>query len=78
MSNMLIASIAERPDWYRIEDDTVVTRDKAANAVSLFGDAAWDIQAYTIGPRTHIYFRATCLAAQVAPFQKRLRDSGSR
>ena len=57
MSNTLIASIAERPDWYRIEDDTVVTRDKAANAVSLFGDAAWDIQAYTIGPRTHIYFR---------------------
>ncbi|SOE92602.1 hypothetical protein SAMN05414139_05343 [Burkholderia sp. D7] len=57
MSNTLIASIAERPDWYRIEDDTVVTRDKAANTVSLFGDAAWDIQAYTIGPRTHIYFR---------------------
>jgi len=57
MNNTLIAAIAERPDWYRVEDDTVVTRDKAGNAVSLFGDDAWDIRAYTIGPRTHIYFR---------------------
>ncbi|WP_367395126.1 integrase [Cupriavidus sp. Agwp_2] len=57
MNNTLIAPIAERPDWYRVEDDTVATRDKAANAVSLFSDAAWDIRAYTIGPRTHIYFR---------------------
>jgi integrase len=57
MNNTLIAPLAGRPDWYRVEDDTVVTRDKAGNAVSLFGDDAWDIRAYTIGPRTHIYFR---------------------
>jgi len=58
MNNTLIAPSAERPDWYRVEDDTVVTRDKAGNAVSLFGDDAWDIRAYTIGPRrTHIHFR---------------------
>ena len=58
MNNTLIAPIAVQPDWYRVEDDTVVTRDKAGNAVSLFGDNAWDIRAYTIGPRsTHIYFR---------------------
>jgi integrase len=57
MNNTLIAPIAERPDWYRVEDDTVVTHDKTGNAVSLFGDDAWDIRAYTIGPRrTHIYF----------------------
>ncbi|MEX4002181.1 integrase [Paraburkholderia sp. EG285A] len=58
MNNTLIAQIAERPDWYRVEDDTVVTRDKAGNAVSLFGDDAWDVRAYAVGPRgTHIYFR---------------------
>ncbi|WP_367395096.1 integrase [Cupriavidus sp. Agwp_2] len=58
MNNTLIAPIAECPDWYRVEDDTVVTRDKAGNAVSLFGDDAWDIQAYTIGlRRTHVHFR---------------------
>ncbi|SOE96203.1 hypothetical protein SAMN05414139_09133 [Burkholderia sp. D7] len=57
MNNTLIAPLARRPDWYRVEDDTVVTHDKAGNAVSLFGDDAWDIRAYTIGPRTHIYFR---------------------
>ncbi|SFU24843.1 integrase [Paraburkholderia aspalathi] len=57
MNNTLIAPLAGRPDWYRVEDDTVVTHDKAGNAVSLFGDDAWDIRAYTIGPRTHIYFR---------------------
>jgi hypothetical protein len=58
MNNTLIAPSAERSDWYRVEDDTVVTRDKAGNAVSLFGDDAWDIRAYTIGPRrTHIHFR---------------------
>ncbi|MCV9914988.1 integrase [Burkholderia pseudomallei] len=58
MNNTLIAPNAERPDWYRIEDDTVVTHDKAGNAISSFGDDAWDIRAYTIGPRrTHIHFR---------------------
>src|SRR5260370_23556627 len=58
MNNTLIAPIAGRPDWYRVEDDTVVTRDKAGNAVSLFGDDAWDVRAYAVGPRwTHIYFR---------------------
>ncbi|MEM5440170.1 integrase [Paraburkholderia diazotrophica] len=58
MNNRLIAPIAGRPDWYRIEDDTVVTRDKAGNAASLFGDDAWDIRAYAAGPRcSHIYFR---------------------
>ncbi|ACD14675.1 MAG: integrase [Paraburkholderia sp.] len=58
MNNTLITPIAERPDWYRIEDDTVVTRDKAGNAVSLFGDDAWDIGAYAIGPRsTGLHFR---------------------
>ncbi|CAB3742284.1 hypothetical protein LMG22037_06590 [Paraburkholderia phenoliruptrix] len=58
MNNSLIAPVAVQPDWYRVEDDTVVTRDKAGNAVSLFGDNAWDIHAYTIGPRrTHIHFR---------------------
>ena len=57
MNNKLIAAIAERPDWYRVEDDTVVTHDKAGNEASLFGDDAWDIRAYTIRPRTHIYFR---------------------
>ncbi|MFM0213836.1 integrase [Paraburkholderia sediminicola] len=58
MNNTLISPITERPDWYRVEDDTVVTRNKAGNAVSRFGDDAWDIRAYTIGPRrTNIYFR---------------------
>jgi hypothetical protein len=58
MNNTLIAPIAARPDWYRVEDDTVVTRDKAGNIVSLFGDGAWDIGAYTIGSRrTNIHFR---------------------
>jgi hypothetical protein len=58
MNNTLIAPIAARPDWYRVEDDTVVTRDKAGNTVSLFGDGAWDIGAYTIGSRrTNIHFR---------------------
>jgi hypothetical protein len=58
MNNTMIAPIAERPDWYRVEDDTVVTHDKPGNAVSLFGDDAWDIRAYAIGPRrTHIHFR---------------------
>jgi integrase len=57
MKNSLIAPLAGRCDWYRVEDDTVVTHDKAGNAASLFGDDAWDIRAYTIGPRTHIYFR---------------------
>ncbi|ANB77809.1 integrase (plasmid) [Paraburkholderia phytofirmans OLGA172] len=57
MNNTLISPLAGRPDWYRVEDDTVVTHDKAGNAASLFGDDAWDIRAYTIGPRTHIYFR---------------------
>ncbi|WP_321938382.1 integrase [Paraburkholderia sp. J8-2] len=58
MNNTLITPIAERPDWYRIEDDTVVTRDQAGNAVSLFGDDAWDIGAYAIGPRsTGLHFR---------------------
>ncbi|MBP0623392.1 integrase [Cupriavidus consociatus] len=58
MNNTLIAALAERPDWYRIEDDAVVTRDKAGKAASLFGDDAWDIRAYRIGSRrTHIHFR---------------------
>ncbi|WP_231753773.1 integrase [Burkholderia savannae] len=58
MNNTLIAPIAERPDWYRVEDDTVVTRDTDGNAVLLFGQDAWDIQAYTFGlHRTHIHFR---------------------
>jgi hypothetical protein len=58
MNNTLTALIAERPDWYRIEDDTVVTHDKAGNAVSLFGDDVWDIRAYTIGPRrNYMFFR---------------------
>ncbi|MFD1559603.1 integrase [Paraburkholderia silviterrae] len=58
MNNTLFAPIAERPDWYRVEDDTVVTRDTAGNTVSLFSDDAWDIRAYAVGPRsTHIYFR---------------------
>jgi integrase len=58
MNSTLIAPIVQRPDWYRIEDDTVVTRDKSGNAVSLFGDDAWNILAYTIGSRrTNIYFR---------------------
>ena len=58
MNNTLTALIADRPDWYRVEDDTVVTHNKAGNAVSLFGEDAWDIRAYTIGPRrTHVHFR---------------------
>jgi len=57
MNNTQIAPLAGRPDWYRVEGDTVVTRNKAGNAVSRFGDDVWDIRAYTIGPRTHIYFR---------------------
>jgi hypothetical protein len=58
MNNTLILPIAERPDWYRVDDDTVVTHDKPGNAVSWFGDDAWDIRAYAIGPRrTNIYFR---------------------
>jgi hypothetical protein len=57
MNNSLIAPVVGRRDWYRVEDDTVVTRDKAGNAVSRFGDDVWDIRAYTIGPRIHIYFR---------------------
>jgi hypothetical protein len=58
MNNTLIAPISARPEWYRVEDDTVVTRDTAGNTVSLFGDDAWDIRAYTVGPQsTHIYFR---------------------
>jgi hypothetical protein len=58
MNNMSIAPLAERPDWYRVEDDTVVTCDKAGNDVSLFGDDAWDVRAYAVGLRwTHIYFR---------------------
>lgn len=58
MNNTLIAPIVERPDWYRVEDDTVVTHDKAGNAVSLFADDAWNIRAYSIGPRrTNIHFR---------------------
>ena len=58
MNNTLIAPIADRPDWYRVEDDTVVTRDTAGNTVSLFGDDAWDVRAYAVGLRwTHINFR---------------------
>ncbi|CAE6843408.1 hypothetical protein R75461_07132 [Paraburkholderia nemoris] len=58
MNNTLIAPLPERPGWYRVEDDAVVTRDKAGHPASLFGDDAWDIRAYTIGPRrTHIHFR---------------------
>ncbi|HUL63542.1 MAG TPA: integrase, partial [Burkholderiaceae bacterium] len=58
MNNTLIVPIAMRPEWYRVEDDTVVTRDTAGNTVSLFGDDAWDIRAYAVGSRsTHIYFR---------------------
>ena len=59
MNNTLIAPTAERPDWYRVEDDTVVTRDTSGNTVSLFGDDTWDIRAYAVGPRsTHLYFRS--------------------
>lgn len=59
MNNTLIVPIAGRPDWYRVEDDTVVTRDTAGNAVSLFGDDAWDIRAYAVGSRSkHLYFRS--------------------
>lgn len=59
MNNTLIAPTAERPDWYRVEDDTVVTRDTSGNNVSLFGDDTWDIRAYAAGPRsTHLYFRS--------------------
>ena len=58
MNNTLIAALAERPDWYRIEDDAIVTRDTDGHPASLFGDDAWDIRAYTIGSRrTHIHFR---------------------
>lgn len=58
MNNMLIAALAERPDWYRIEDDAVVTRDTDGHPASLFGDDAWDIRAYAIGSRrTNIHFR---------------------
>lgn len=58
MNNTLIEPIVERPDWYRIEDDTVVTRNKAGNAVSLFGDDVWDIGAYSTGSRsTSLHFR---------------------
>lgn len=58
MNNTLIAPIVDRPDWYRVEDDTVVTRDTAGNTVSLFGDDAWDVRAYAVGLRwTHINFR---------------------
>jgi hypothetical protein len=59
MNNTLIAPTAKRPDWYRVEDDTVVTRDTSGNTVSLFGDDTWDIRAYAVGPRsTHLYFRS--------------------
>ncbi|KVD68236.1 hypothetical protein [Burkholderia ubonensis] len=59
MNNSLIAPTAERPDWYRVEDDTVVTRDTSGNTASLFGDDTWDIRAYAVGPRsTHLYFRS--------------------
>jgi hypothetical protein len=58
MNNTLIVPIAGHPDWYRVEDETVVTRDAAGNAVSLFGDDAWDIRAYAVRSRsTHIHFR---------------------
>ena len=57
MNNTLIAPIVDRPDWYRVEDDTVVTRDTAGNTFSLFGDDAWDVRAYAVGLRTHINFR---------------------
>lgn len=59
MNNSLIAPTAERPYWYRVEDDTVVTRDTSGNTVSLFGDDTWDIRAYAVGQRsTHLYFRS--------------------
>jgi integrase len=59
MNNTLIVPIAGRPEWYRVEDDTVVTRDTAGNTVSLFGDDAWDIRAYAVGSHsTHLYFRS--------------------
>ena len=58
MKNTKIAPIAERPDWYRIEDETVVTRDKAGCAVSFFADDTWNILAYTIGSRRNsLHFR---------------------
>jgi hypothetical protein len=58
MKKTLIAPLAGRPDWYRVEDDTVVTHKKAGNAVSLFGDDGWDVRGYTTGTRrSHIYFR---------------------
>lgn len=58
MNNTLIVPIGGRPEWYRVEDDTVVTRDTAGNTVSLLGDDAWDIRAYAVGSRsTSIYFR---------------------
>ncbi|SAL87886.1 hypothetical protein AWB74_08305 [Caballeronia arvi] len=58
MNNTLIAPLPGCPDWYRVEDDTVVTRDTAGNTASLFGDDAWDIRAYAIGScSTCIYFR---------------------
>jgi hypothetical protein len=58
MKNTLIAPLAGRPDWYRVEDDMVVTHDKAGNAASLLGDDGWDVRAYTTGTRrSHIYFR---------------------
>jgi len=75
MKNTLIAPIAERPDWYRIEDDTVVTRDKSGNAVSLFGDDAWNILAYTIGSRrTNLYFRGHTRGAAI----RSLSDESTR
>ncbi|ACC76534.1 integrase [Paraburkholderia caribensis] len=59
MNNTLLAPAAERPDWYRVEDDTVVTRDTPGNTVSLFGNDTWDIRAYAVGTRsTHLYFRS--------------------
>lgn len=58
MNNTQIAPLADHPDWYRVEDDTVVTRDTAGKTVSLFGDNAWNVRAYAVGLRwTHIYFR---------------------
>ncbi|BDC45282.1 hypothetical protein [Paraburkholderia terrae] len=59
MNNTLIVALAERPDWYRVEDDAVVSHDKAGNAASLFGDDAWDVRAYAVGLRwTYINFRS--------------------
>ncbi|MGY6156553.1 integrase [Paraburkholderia graminis] len=50
--------------WWRIADDTVVTRNRAGQPASLFRDDAWDVSAYdNVALERALYFRRHVPAA---------------